>query len=97
MGTDKADFNRTMPAYPMYYDYNMEYMKDRDFWLKFIFGSIFVSYGVKRVKLEKDRARMTERMDGFPNRPAHHFHNRGGVVLEKQFVGFEKYHKNSDD
>ena len=22
MGTDKADFNRTMPAYPMYYDYD---------------------------------------------------------------------------
>jgi len=97
MGTDKADFNRTMPAYPMYYDYNMEYMKDRDFWLKFIFGAIFVSYGVKRVQLEKDRARMTERMDGFPNSPGHHFNNRGGVVLKKQFAGFEKYHKNSED
>ena len=48
-----------MPAYPMYYDYNMEYMKDRDFWLKFILGSMLVSYGVKRVQLEKDRARMT--------------------------------------
>jgi hypothetical protein len=26
--------------------------------------------------------------------PAHHFVNRGGVVLEKEFVGFEKYHTN---
>jgi hypothetical protein len=25
------------------------------------------------------------------DKPAHHYHNRGGVVLEKEFVGFNKY------
>jgi hypothetical protein len=29
--------------------------------------------------------------------PAHHFHNRGGVLIRKQFAGFEKYHKNHND
>tara|TARA_B110000305_G_C19273020_1_gene555454 strand:+ start:739 stop:930 length:192 start_codon:yes stop_codon:yes gene_type:complete len=49
--------------------------------------------------LETDRAKMTNRMEGFPgwaNKP-HHFINRGGVVILKDFIGFEKYHKNGDD
>jgi hypothetical protein len=29
--------------------------------------------------------------------PGHHFHNRGGVLIEKKFQGFEKYHKNADE
>ena len=29
--------------------------------------------------------------------PAHHFNNRGGVLVKKQFAGFEKYHKNLDE
>ena len=29
--------------------------------------------------------------------PAHHFNNRGGVLFEKQFIGFEMYYKNGDD
>lgn len=39
---------------------------------------------------------MTARMNGYKDMPAHHFHNRGGVVVLKQFVGFEKYYANSD-
>ena len=27
--------------------------------------------------------------------PAHHYSNRGGVLLEKEFIGFEKYHTNN--
>lgn len=38
MGADRADFLRTKPAYPMYYDRDQNYAKDRDFWLKFILG-----------------------------------------------------------
>lgn len=97
MGTDKVDFNRTMPAYPMYYDHEHNYRKDRDFWLKFLLGATLASYGVKRVQLEYDRARMTDRLDGFPNALGHHFNNRGGVVVKKQFTGFEKYHASSED
>jgi len=29
--------------------------------------------------------------------PGHHFNNRGGVVVLKDFVGFEKYYQNGDD
>ena len=46
--------------------------------------------------VEMDRKRMTDRMNGYPDIPAHHFHNRGGVIVLKNFVGFEKYYKNGD-
>lgn len=29
--------------------------------------------------------------------PAHHFTNYGGVLIKKDFIGFEKYHKNNDE
>jgi hypothetical protein len=48
MGTDKNDFQRTMPGFPMHYDTDFNYSKDRDFWLKFILLMGFVSYGAKR-------------------------------------------------
>lgn len=92
MATDEADFNRTMPGHPMYYDRQFNYMRDRDYWLKAILALMFGSYLYKRFRLESDRARMTARMEGYKNMPGHHFLNRGGVVTLKQFVGFEKYH-----
>ena len=92
MATDEADFNRTMPGHPMYYDRDFNYLKDRDYWLKAILASMFGSYLYKRLRLEQDRARMTARMEGYKNIPSHHFLNRGGVVVLKQFIGFEKYH-----
>lgn len=97
MGTDKADFLRTKPAYPMYYDKDFNYRKDRDFWMKLILGMGAFSYAVKKFQVEKDRARMTARMEGYKGMPGHHFHNRGGVVVMKDFVGFEKYYQNNDD
>ena len=33
MLSDKDDFTRTRPQAPMYYDRNMEFLKDRSFWL----------------------------------------------------------------
>ena len=96
MGTDKADFLRTKPAYPMYYDKDFNYRKDRDFWLKLILGMAAVSYAFKKWNVESDRSRMTARLNGYKNMPGHHFHNRGGVVVLKQFVGFEKYYQNND-
>ena len=35
---------------------------------------------------------MTARMEGYKNMPAHWFHNRGGVVVLKDFTGFERYY-----
>ena len=96
MGTDRADFQRTMPGFPMYYDTDFNYAKDRDYWLKLILGMAFVTYAVRKVQVEKDRARMTARKEGYKNMPAHWFHNRGGVVVLKDFTGFEKYYQNGD-
>ena len=49
MGTDKADFNRTQPGFPMYYDTDFNYAKDRDYWLKLILGMTFVMWGYRKV------------------------------------------------
>ena len=97
MTTDKAEFNRTMPQAPMYYDTDFNYAKDRDFWLKFLLGWMTVGYLFNRYKVEKDRVKMHERMTGFPNTPAHHVANKGGVLLKKEFTGFKKYYKNHDE
>jgi hypothetical protein len=39
----------------------------------------------------------TDRMENLKDKQPHHFSNRGGVLIEKQFVGFEKYFRNSSD
>ena len=49
MGTDEADFNRTMPGHPMYYDRDFNYLKDRDYWLKAILAIMAGSYLYKRM------------------------------------------------
>lgn len=41
------------------------------------------------------RAHRTERLpENIHNLPAHHFVNRGGVLMKKEFQGFAKYFKN---
>jgi hypothetical protein len=40
-------------------------------------------YGTKRWEVEKSRALRTERIGNLENLPAHHFNNRGGVLVEK--------------
>lgn len=67
MGTDKVMFNKTMPGYPMYYDRDHYYSKDRIFWGKFLLAALALNYVVKRVQLEQDRMRMSDRIDGFPD------------------------------
>ena len=94
MYSDKADFNMTVPQQPMYYDNDMNFKKDRDFYLKFLLSCMAATYGINRYWVEVDRARRAERMEGFKNSPGHHFENRGGVVSRKQFTGFEKYFQN---
>ena len=81
----------------MDYDKDFNYRKDRDYYLKLLLGMALVTYGWKRWQVEVDRARMTQRMEGYKTLPAHHFHNRGGVVVLKQFTGFEKYYQDNDD
>lgn len=91
MTTDKADFNRTNPAAPLYYDTDFNYSKDRSYWLRLMLGMWVATYVSRKYYIERDRARRTNRMEGYPNMPGHHFNNRGGVVVLKDFAGFEKY------
>ena len=91
MGSDRADFERTKPAHPMYYDNEHLYKKDRTYWLHLLIGMGFVCYATAKIQMEQDRARMTARLEGYKGMPGHHFNNRGGVVVLKDFTGFEKY------
>ena len=92
MGSDIVDFQRSRPYYPMHYDKNFDFMKDRTFWLGFLLLSSALVYISYKQKYELDRWRMWKRREHLAEQPAHHFINRGGVLLEKEFVGFEKYH-----
>lgn len=46
---------------------------------------------INKYYVEVDRNRRTARQAGFKGVPAHHFNNRGGVVVMKEFAGFQKY------
>ena len=97
MLNDKADFVMSRPSQPVYYDRNMEFMKDRSFWLTLILGMMGAMYLKNRFECEKARMNRWDRMENLESMPAHHFNNRGGVLVRKQFAGFEKYHKNLDE
>ena len=97
MLNDKDDFNMSRPSHPTYYDRNMEFMKDRNFWMLLIISMLGGLYAKDKYNCEVERARRWERMANMENLPAHHFFNRGGVLVRKQFAGFEKYHKNVDE
>lgn len=97
MNSDKADFNRSTPFYPMFYDNNFNFSADRRYWLSLILAMLGGFYIKNRYALEADRWAAWERKDNLENMPAHHFNNRGGVLIKKQFAGFEKYHRNIDE
>jgi hypothetical protein len=51
----------------------------------------------RRYEVESARYMRTDRLENLKDKPAHHFSNRGGVLFEKQFGGFEKYFRNGAD
>lgn len=93
-GSDIVDLQRSKPYYPMHYDYNFDFMKDRSYWLGFILFAWAFVYWSYKYNTEVSRWRMWQRREHIQDLPAHHVINRGGVLLEKEFVGFEKYHTN---
>ena len=97
MISDKEDFTMSRPSHPMHYDRNMDFMKDRSFWLAMIMGIFAFIYAKKRYYVETMRWQRWERLENLESAPAHHYNNRGGVLVKKQFAGFEKYHKNVDE
>jgi len=97
MTSDKFEFNLSRPSYPMYYDKDFSFSKDRRFFLSLILGLCGVLYIYHKVPYEMDRQTRWERMESITELPAHHFNNRGGVLIKKKFIGFEKYHKNQEE
>lgn len=97
MTSDKYDFDRSRPTHPMYFDKEFMFMQDRSFWGKMVIFLMASMYLKKRYECEYERQRMWDRREGSKTTPAHHFHNRGGVLIKKHFAGFEKYHLNGDE
>ena len=96
MNSDIVDLKKTEPYYPMHYDKNFDFLRDRSFYfLLLLSGTIFI-YAKKRYYVEKDRWRTYQRRMNLQDMPAHHFANRGGVLMEKEFVGFQKYYQNNE-
>ena len=97
MSADQVDFNMSRPIHPMHYDKDFNFMKDRNYWLS-LFCLMLAGFFLKaRWAVGRDRWHMWNRKGGIENIPAHHVHNRGGVLIKKQFAGFEKYHKNHNE
>lgn len=97
MNADKIDFNMSKPTHPMHYDRDFDFMKDRNFWMSMIVLLMTGMYLKARLIVEKDRWHMWDRKDNLANGLGHHYHNRGGILIRKQFAGFEKYHRNHND
>ena len=97
MQSDKVDFQQTKPSHPMYYDRDLDFMKDRSFWLRMILLSLFGLWVWGKYGVERARWMRWERVEKIEDLPEHHFHNRGGVLVKKQFAGFEKIHKNKEE
>jgi len=72
-------------------------MQERVFWGKLLMALAFATYAQNKYTMEKDRAAMWDRKSNLKEMPGHHFVNRGGVLIEKKFMGFQKYYKNTDD
>ena len=91
MRTDQGEFELSRPYYKTYYDYNHEYMQERHFYLMFLLGVYAVCYAKKRWELENARWHTHVRRTQIKDLPAHHFTNHGGVLVKKEFLGFNKY------
>lgn len=59
--------------------------------------AFFGSWALKKYEVERDRWTMWQRREHLKDLKPHHLINRGGVLLEKEFVGFEKYHTSNED
>ena len=97
MQSDKVPLTMTRPLNVTYYDTDLNFSKDRRFWGALLCFMFAVTVGTRKFKIESDRHRRWERTENIRDLPAHHYENHGGVLLKKQFVGFEKYYKNHTD
>lgn len=95
---DAETRRRNHPYYRLVEDPNWTYVKNRTFATVIMLG--FVGYVIaKRIYVrEKQRAHMSARQpDALANAPAHHFVNKGGVLVQKEVIGFARYFKNDKE
>ncbi len=84
--------------YPISSDKEMVYFKNRQYSTAIIFFVLGLALAKKIYGREKLRAHMNERLpENLENAPAHHFVNRGGVLIKKEVEGFAKYFNNDKE
>jgi hypothetical protein len=91
MNNDKIDHNRSRPYYPMYYDRDHDYMKERSFWLGVIALGAGTSYLIAKWTIESDRRKMWTRLGSVEDLPGEQFKNYGGILVMKQTSIFDQY------
>jgi curved DNA-binding protein CbpA len=97
---DNLEGKRDEPKayHPLEHDYTWKYVRQRRYGSMIIF-SIIAYYYARRV-YERERMRMVRNQrqpESLYDLPSHHFVNRGGVLIKKEFVGFAKYFKNDKE
>lgn len=97
MKTDQMEFEMSRPHYKTYYDFGFEFLQDRAFFLAFLLLVLGGSYATGRKFVEERRWHKHDRTNNLREEKAHHYNNRGGVLIKKEFIGFNKYFKTGDD
>lgn len=98
MSEDRKEYGKVRPYYTLEFDPEEKYRKQRAFSLYLLFGFLGI-YMFNRIwDWEEKRALRTERHVGnIEDLPAHHFINKGGVLIKKEFEGFAKYFRNDGE
>lgn len=95
---DKPEFQRTKGYYGLIRDPEMRYQKERTFTLYLMLGYFgFMYLYLKSNVEEKRRIRIERHSENLDDLKTHHFINRGGVLVQKQYVGLQKYFKNQTE
>ncbi len=81
MNSDAVDLTKTEPYYPMHYDKDYDFLRDRSFFFLLLASSFLFMYAKMRYGVEYDRWHTYQRRENLKDMPAHHFVNRGGVLL----------------
>ena len=89
---------RTKPFYPITEDPDWSYVRNRSYITLLTLGAIGVVIAKRIYYREQGRLLQAERHpENIGSLPAHHFSNRGGVLIKKEFEGFAKYFKNDEE
>lgn len=97
MRSDLTQHTMSRPHYKTYYDYSYAFLEDRKYFLLFLMGFWSACYLKYRFMIEGLRSHKDERRYHIEEQKPHHFTNRGGVLMKKEFIGFRKYHRNEKE